>query len=109
MRMKAFDTDALCAFVLLRLDPKQYRRVAELLPALIADFARYDRHFMRLGGVLTPGDEWGKAEYDEDDAFEYIYDAYLSDHPDDDDDDMAVAAALNRYMELKHDFLEEQE
>ena len=59
--------------------------------------------------MLDEADGWGESEYDEDDAFEYIYDAYLNDEPDDPDEDMAVATLLNRYMEAKDDFFREQQ
>ena len=74
------------------------------LKAMIADFVQYDLHFMRVSGVLNALDAPGEADYDEDEAFEFIYDAYLSDHPEDEDDDMLAATLLDRYMELQADY-----
>ena len=79
--MKAFDTAELKGFMLSHLDKKAFRQGAEALDALMDDLIRYDIHFMRLTGVLDKDDDWGDSEYDEDDALEYIYDAYLGDHP----------------------------
>ena len=62
-------------------------------PALYADQRRAER-------TCAPGE----ADYDEDEAFEFIYDAYLSDHPEDEDDDMLAATLLDRYMELQADY-----
>ena len=55
--------------------------------------------------LLDENDEAGENEYDEDEAFEYIYDAYLADHVQDDDEDMVIASLLNRYMELQAEYL----
>lgn len=90
--------------ILQRLEKKPFRAIWEQVPRLIEDFLLYDLHFMRLTGVV---DSESTAEYDEDEAFEYIYDAYLSDHPEDDDENMLVATLLNRYMELKDECFDE--
>lgn len=90
------------------LDRKAFRTISEeKLKAMIADFVQYDLHFMRVSGVLTALDAPGEADYDEDEAFEFIYDAYLSDHPEDEDDDMLAATLLDRYMELQADYWEQ--
>lgn len=90
------------------LDRKAFRTISEeKLKAMIADFVQYDLHFMRVSGVLTALDAPGEADYDEDEAFEFIYDTYLSDHPEDEDDDMLAATLLDRYMELQADYWEQ--
>ena len=91
----------------LRISKKHLLFSEEKLKAMIADFVQYDLHFMRVSGVLTALDAPGEADYDEDEAFEFIYDAYLSDHPEDEDDDMLAATLLDRYMELQADYWEQ--
>jgi len=104
--MQGYDELAARNFILSKLDKKAYRAVSEQLETIIADMIAYDLHFMRLTGVLDENGEQGDAEYDDDEAFEYIYDAWLNDHPQEDDEDMLIAALLNDYMELQYRFLE---
>ncbi len=103
--MKGYDAEAAKAYILANLDRKVFRFIAGELPALIGDFITYDLHFMKVTGVVDENGEQGDNEYDDDEAFEYIYDAWLSDHPENDDDDMIVAALLNEYMDLQYQFL----
>lgn len=91
-------------WILNHLDRKAFRPIAERIDEMIDSFLTYDFHFMRTTGVLDENDEPGENEYDEDEAFEFIYDAYLSDHPQDEDDDMMIASLLNRYMELQAEY-----
>ncbi|MBE5793890.1 MAG: hypothetical protein E7323_04330 [Clostridiales bacterium] len=92
-------------WILKQLNRKEFRSVEDRLEEIIDCFLTYDFHFMRLTGVLDENDEAGENEYDEDEAFEYIYDAYLADHVQDDDEDMVIASLLNRYMELQAEYL----
>ena len=92
-------------WLLSRLNTKEFRTLADRLPQIVDSFLTYDLHFMRLTGVLDETGDTGENEYDEDEAFEYIYDAYLSDHPDEEDEDMQIASLLNRYMELQAEYL----
>lgn len=103
--MKGYDVEAAKAFILANLDRKAYRSIAGELPQIIGDMITYDLHFMKVSGVVDENGEQGDNEYDDDEAFEYIYDAWLSDHPDNDDEDMTVAALLNEYMDLQYRFL----
>ena len=92
-------------WILKQLNRKEFRAVEDHLEEIIDSFLTYDFHFMRLTGVLDENDEAGENEYDDDEAFEYIYDAYLADHPDEDDEDMLIASLLNQYMELQAEYL----
>jgi len=103
--MKGYDVEAAKAFILAHLDPKAFRSIKNELPQMIADMIAYDLHFMKVTGVVAEDGEQGENEYDDDEAFEYIYDAWLSDHPENDDEDMIVAALLNEYMDLQYQFL----
>ena len=103
--MKGYDVEAAKAFILANLDKKAFRSIALQLPQLIEDMIAYDLHFMRVTGVVDENGEQGENEYDDDEAFEYIYDAWLSDHPETDDENMIVASLLNEYMDLQYRFL----
>lgn len=103
--MKGYDVEAAKTFILANLDRKAFRSIAGELPQMIGDMIAYDLHFMRVTGVVDENGEQGENEYDDDEAFEYIYDAWLSDHPENDDEDMIVAALLNEYMDLQYRFL----
>lgn len=106
--MKGYDIEAAKAFILSNLDRKPFRSVAAKLPELIEEMIVYDLHFMKVTGVIDENGEQGEIEYDDDEAFEYIYDAWLSDHPETDDEDMLIAALLNEYMDLQYQFLCDQ-
>ena len=103
--MKGYDAEAAKAFILANLDKKAFRAINDELPSMIGDFIVYDLHFMKVTGVVDENGEQGDNEYDDDEAFEYIYDAWLSDHPENDDENMMVAALLNEYMDLQYQFL----
>jgi len=92
-------------WLLEQLNTKEFRALADRLPQILGSFLEYDLHFMKVTGVLDENGESGENDYDEDEAFEFIYDAYLSDHPNEDDDDMMIATLLNRYMELEAEYL----
>ena len=106
--MKGYDVEAAVAFILSRLDKKPFRAIAGEIPAAIRDFVTYDLHFMKVTGVVDENGEQGENEYDDDEAFEFIYDAWLSDHPENEDEDMLMAALLNEYMDLQYQFLCQQ-
>lgn len=106
--MKGYDAAAAKEYILSRLDKKPFRSIWGEVPQMIEDMIAYDLHFMRVSGVVDENGEQGDNEYDDDEAFEYIYDAWLSDHPEQDDEDMLVAALLNEYMDLQYQYLDEQ-
>ena len=106
--MKGYDQEAAKSFILSKLDKKDHRSIWSQVPAMIEDMIAYDLHFMRLTGVVDENGEQGDNEYDDDEAFEYIYDAWLNDHPDTDDEDMRVAALLNDYMEYQYQYLQQE-
>ena len=106
--MMGYDAEKAVDFILANLDHKPFRKIEKQLPKLISEMIAYDLHFMRLTGVLDENGEQGENEYDDDEAFEYIYDAWLTDHPEQDDEDMKIAALLNEYMDLQYAFLDSQ-
>ena len=106
--MKGYDAEKAVAFMLANLDHKPFRSLEKQLPKLFSEMIAYDLHFMRVTGVLDENGEQGENEYDDDEAFEYIYDAWLADHPEQDDGNMKIAALLNEYMDLQYAFLEQE-
>ena len=103
--MPKLDREAAVRFVIDGLDPKPFRALWDRLPQIVGSMIEYDLHFRRLTGA----DEAGKpVEYDEDEAFEYIYDAWLGDNPGQDDEDMTVALLLDCFMDLWREFQQEQ-
>ena len=105
--MKGYDALAARNYILTHLDKKPFRSIKDQLEEIIGDFITYDLHFMRLTGVLDENGEQGENEYDDDEAFEYIYDAWLNDHAEEDDEEMQIAALLNEYMDLQYRYLDE--
>ena len=105
--MKGYDTEAARKYIVSRLDPKQFRSLKNELDDLIEELIGYDLAFMHESGVLNENGEQGENEYDDDEAFEYLYDAWLSAHPERDDEDMKIAALINEYMDLQYSFLDE--
>ena len=96
------------AYMLSRLDTRSFRGLPATLPSILQSFLLYDLRFMHSTGVLNQEEEQGDADYDDDEAFEYILDAYLTDFPCDEDAAMKVAELLNCYMELQYDYLKSQ-
>lgn len=92
-------------WLLARINRKEFSAIADQLPEIIKAFLEYDFHFMKVTDVVDENGNPGENEYDEDEAFEFIYDAFLSDQPENDDEDMLVASLLNRYMELQAEYL----
>ncbi len=103
--MQGYDREDAKRFILSKLDTKPFRGFKHPLADVIDDFITYDLHYMRLSGVLDEDGQQGENSYDDDEAFEYIYDAWLGDNPDDEDEDMLVAALLDRYMEFQYAYL----
>ena len=57
---------------------KPFRAIWDRLSQIIGSMIEYDLHFMRLTGMIAPDGGPGPNEYDcEDEAFEYVYDAWL--------------------------------
>ena len=79
--MPEFDREAAVRFIIDGLDPKPFRAIWDRLPQIVGSMIEYDLHFMRLTGVIAPDGGPGPNEYDEDEAFEYVYDAWLGDNP----------------------------
>lgn len=106
--MVGYDENDARRYIVSRIDKKAFRSLQGRLDTLIAEMIAYDLHFMRVSGVLDENGCQGENSYDEDEAFEFIYDAWLGDHPNEPDDDMQIAALLNRYRELQDAYMTER-
>ena len=65
-----------------------------------------DMRYMHENGVLDDEGLMGGGEYDDDDAFEFLF-AQLTDGVEDDDEVGRIAQMLDSYMEAQQDFMEE--
>ena len=104
--MNGLDKQDLCQYIVSHIRPKEHAGIASLIPAAIAHFAEADLEWMRLFGVLDASGTPGENDYDEDEAFEFILDSYLSDHPLDEDESMLIAVLLDSYMPLRDEYFE---
>ena len=103
------DREAAVRYVLDGLDLKVIRPLAGRLEKIVESMIDYDLHFMRLTGAIDGDGRPGPNEYDEDEAFEYIYGAWLDDNPPGDDEEMTVAHLLDCFLTLWHEYLWERE
>ena len=103
--MPDIDREEAVRYIIDGLDPKPFRAIWDRIAQIIASLIEYDLHFMRLTGAIAPDGSPGQAHNDEDEAFEYVYDAWLGDNPGEDDEDMTVALLLDCFMELWHEYL----
>ena len=103
--MNGFDARDAHRYIFSRIDQKAFGAIRTEISAILDAFLQSDLRFMRVTGVLDGNDDRGDQEYDEDEAFEFILDAYVSDTRCDDGIAMVVATLLDRYMELQYEYL----
>lgn len=103
--MNGFDPEEAKQYITSNLSPSALRFDKSQIEGMVEAFLLYDLHFMRLTGVLDAEDNQGDCDYDDDEAFEYIFDAYLSDHAASEETSMKVASVLDRYMELLYEYM----
>jgi hypothetical protein len=102
--MNGYDAQSAESYILSHIDTQAFKAIRADIPAAITAFIAYDLQFIKLNEVPdAPEADWESA-YDEDDAFEYIFDAYLADFPCDEDTAMVIATLLDRYMELQYEY-----
>ena len=105
--MQGYDREKAVAYMSQRLDPSEFKPVAdhvkELLNAAIdADFA-----YMTEAGVLNAEGLMGDAYYDDDDAFEYILERVSSPLSPSEKQMRALSSFVNQFMELQEAFMTE--
>lgn len=86
-------SEELCAFVMERLDMKPFRAIRGEVPQMLCAF--YESHLR----YIDSADD----DYDEDDAFEFILNEWMAEHPQTDEADMLPAALLDAYFEALDD------
>ena len=92
-------------FIAGRINPSCCPQFKNQIPAIINAFIQYDADYMDGLTALLPNAAKAEFSYDEDDAFEYILDAYLAQFPLEDELSMQVAALLDQYMPLMDQYL----
>ena len=103
--MNGLDMQDAVRYVVSRINPREFKAVQALIPSIVQDFWEYDLRFMHQAGVLNEQGNSGDGEYDDDDAFEYILESYLSASPCSEETEMVVAELLQQYMELQYQYL----
>ena len=103
--MQGYDLDAA-----VRQIGKAIGKAAKAAPDAAEAFARRaieaDMRYMHENGVLDDEGLMGGGEYDDDDAFEFLF-AQMTDGVEDDDEVGRIAQMLDSYMEAQQDFMEE--
>ncbi len=103
--MQGYDVDAAVSQI-----GKAVSRAAHVSPQEAQAFVRRaieaDLRYMHETGVLDDDGLMGEEEYDDDDAFETLFDQ-LTDGVEDDAEIGRIAQMLDSYMEAQQDFMEE--
>ena len=94
------------AFITARINRVCCPHFGNQIPAIIHSFIQFDSEYMDGLSPLQGHAESMDTAYDEDDAFEYILDAYLAQFPLDDELSMEIAALLDQYMLLIDQYLQ---
>ena len=107
--MQGYDRDKALAYMLPRLDTTEFRPLRAQAEALVRRAIELDFEYMHSAGVLNEQGLMGNAYYDDDDAFEYIYERMNRERGcrEDDLEQAALAAFIDQYMDLQQDYLEQ--
>ena len=107
MMMKGYDRDKAIAFMLPKMDKKEFKPIAAQTEALIAQAIDADMAYMLDAGVLDKDGLMGDSFYDDDDAFEFILEKMARQRKMKEDAQGPLAAFVDQYLELQQAFLEE--
>ena len=105
--MKGYQREEAKDYIVSHLDKKQFQELDDI-ERIVEGFINADLRFMHETGVLDAQGNCGDQEYSDDDAFEYIFDDYLSSHVPDESRAMKVASLLSSYMELQLEYLKKK-
>ena len=105
--MKGYDQEKAVAFILPKLDKKEFKPIAAQADKLVADAIEADMAYMLHAGVLTEDGMMGDAYYDDDEAFEFILEKMARARKMREDAQGPLAAFIDQYMDLQQQFLEE--
>jgi len=105
--MKGYDQEKAVAFILPKLDKKEFKPLAAQAESLVSQAIDADMAYMLHAGVLTQDGLMGEAYYDDDEAFEFILEQMARVRKMREDAQGPLAAFIDQYMDLQQQFLEE--
>ena len=105
--MKGYDQEKAVAFILPKLDKKEFKPLAAQAESLVSQAIDADMAYMLHAGVLTQDGLMGEAYYDDDEAFEFILEQMARARKMREDAQGPLAAFIDQYMDLQQQFLEE--
>ena len=96
-------------FILERLVKADFKPVANRSEELVKEAISLDFAYMQSTGVIAEDGVMGNAYYDDDEAFEFMFDRMVRARGLSEDDPMngALAAFLDQYMDLQQGYLEQ--
>ncbi|NLG25978.1 MAG: hypothetical protein GX558_11515 [Clostridiales bacterium] len=105
--MQGYDRGEAISFIVKRLDAAEFRPLQAQTEALARRAIELDFEYMRAAGVIDERGLMGDAYYDDDDAFEYIFDRMCRERGlrEDDPAQEHLAAFVDQYMELQEQFM----
>lgn len=103
--MQGYDREKAVAFMLQRLDPKEFGPVAERAKELLGAAIDADFAYMTEAGVLDAEGLMGDAFYDDDDAYEYILERVSAPLNPSERQMKALSCFVNQFMELQEAFM----
>ena len=107
MEMQGFDREKAAAFILERLDAREFKPLAAQKEGLVKQALDADLLYMREAKVLDENGWMGEGYYDDDDAFEFILEKMSRARGVREDDQGPLASFIDQYLELQQAFLEE--
>ena len=107
--MIQLDPAVAAAFIAKRINRSCCPQFKNQVPAIIDAFIEYDAQYMDGLTVSHPHAESDDIPYDEDDAVEFILEAYLDRFPLEDELSMQIAALLDQYVSLMDQYLQSPE
>ena len=104
--MQGYDVEQAVAYMLPRLDRREFKQIAHKAEALIREAIALDFQYMRNAGVLNPDGLMGNAYYDDDDAFEFLLEEMRKTCKECRFEFGPLAAFIEQYMDLQQQYLE---
>lgn len=107
MEMKGYDRARALAFMRPRLDPSEFKALANQADTLLEQAIDADFAYMLSAGVLDEQGAMGDAYYDDDDAFEFMLDFIGRARKAGERELDQIASFIDQYMELQQQYLED--
>lgn len=106
--MKGYDKEEALRFMLPKIDRKLYTELEQDIDKLISQAIDADMAYMHEKKVLNEEGQAGDNYYDDDDAFEYMLDAIVTENRYNADLALKVASLLDDYMDFQQQYLEKK-